>query len=296
MAPRPLRSVTAALAALALAALGSSFGWCPPAAAAPAAPDPARVPGAATEVKVERIRPRREKLPTLRFLKDNRAFFRARLDLLRATPVDRRNGAEAIDPRFLAYPDMLAAIGATRDSVAAAEEARKAHELFASIHDLGDLESQLDRLERALGDQRARLGTLQQDFVGLQRTALAIVVSGYPRAAEVSSVAITLEDGATTTVPISVEQRDALRRGGVLQIFHGLVEPRAQVLELGLGGDHGAMPDSAFVTLEPPRDRLTLLRLDLSPVQPAAGATGILASTWLQDVEPRGSGSSRIGP
>jgi hypothetical protein len=295
MAPRPLRPV-AALAALVLAALGPSFGWCPPAGAAPVAPDPARGPVAATEVKVERIRPRREKLPTLRFLKDNRAFFRARLDLLRATPVDRRNGAEAIDPRFLAYPDMLAAIGATRDSVAAAEEARKARELFASIHDLGDLESQLDRLEHALADQRTRLGVLQQDFVGLQRTALAIVVSGYPRAAEVSSVAITLEDGATTTVPISAEQRDALRRGGVLQIFHGLVEPRPQVLELGLGGDHGAMPDSAFVTLEPPRDRLTLLRLDLSPVQPAAGATGILASTWLQDVEPRGSGSSRIGP
>ena len=295
MAPRPLRLVTA-LAALALASLGPSLGWCPPVAAAAAAPDPARGPVAATEVKVERIRPRREKLPTLRFLKDNRAFFRARLDLLRATPVDRRNGAEAIDPRFLAYPDMLAAIGATRDSVAAAEEARKARELFASIHDLGDLESQLDRLERALADQRTRLGVLQQDFVGLQRTALAIVVSGYPRAAEVSSVAITLEDGATTTVPISVEQRDALRRGGVLQIFHGLVEPRPQVLELGLGGDHWAMPDSAFVTLEPPRDRLTLLRLDLSPVQPAAGATGILASTWLQDVEPRGSGSSRIGP
>ena len=121
------------------------------------------------------------------------------------------------------------------------------------------------------------------------------MVSGYPRAAEVSSVSITLEDGAAIAVPISAEQREALRGGGVLQIFHGLVEPRSQVLEVGLGGGPWAA-DSGFVTLEPSRDRLTLLRLDLSPVQPAAGATGILASIWLQDAELRGSGSSRTGP
>jgi len=283
--PGPLaRSLALAAAALAVLPAASLAGRASSVA-----------PPGATEVKVERVRPRHESLPTLRFLKDNRAFFRARLDQLRETPLERRGGAAAIDPRFLAYPGLRAGIAAAGDSVAALEEARRAHQLFASINDLGRLEAQLDLLEHLLAEQDARLGALQHDFTGLQRTALAIVVSGYPRAAEVSSVSITLEDGAAIAVPISAEQREALRGGGVLQIFHGLVEPRSQVLEVGLGGGPWAA-DSGFVTLEPSRDRLTLLRLDLSPVQPAAGATGILASIWLQDAELRGSGSSRTGP
>ena len=261
-------------------------------AAAPVSPADPPV----TEVKVERVRPRREKLPTLRFLEENRAFFRARLDALRQAPRGGGGEAGAIDPRVLAYQRMLADVGAARDSVAGIDQDRRGRELFASISDLGRLESQLDQMDRLLADQRVRLGALQGDFTGLQRTALAIVLSGYPRSAEVSSLSITLEDGAALVVPISADQRGSLQQGGLLQVFHGLVEPRSQVVEITLGGERWPRGDSGFVALEPARDRLTLLRLDLSAVQPAGGASGIAASTWLQDAELRASAGTRSEP
>jgi hypothetical protein len=284
---RASRAAGAAAIAVAVAVLHGA----PRAAEPPAAPSPGAV-----EVRVERVRPRREKLPTLRFLKENRAFFRARLDLLRQTPRDGRGEAASIDPRFLAYQRMLAEVGTARDSVAAVEADRKNRELFASINDLGRLEAQLDQMEGLLAEQRGRLGVLQGDFTGLQRTALAIVLSGYPRDAEISTVSITLEDGGTLAIPIPAEQRESLRHGGILQAFHGLVEPRSQVLEITLGGNRWPAGDSGFVALEPPRDRLTLLRLDLSGAQGARGATGILASTWLQDAELRANGGLRSEP
>src|SRR5690242_20079556 len=74
--------------------------------AKPAPPLPEN-PGA-TEVKVERIKPKKEKLATLRFLKENRDFIRARYDQLQETPIAGRASAEDLDPRFLAYRAMLA--------------------------------------------------------------------------------------------------------------------------------------------------------------------------------------------
>ena len=263
---------------------------------ATAAADRAVVPEGAVEVRVERVRPRREKLPTLQFLKDNRAFFRARLDQIRQTPREAQGEGEAIDPRFLAYQRMLAEVGVERDSVAGIEEDRKRRELFASITDLGRLETQLDLMDQMLAAQRTRLGVLQEDFTGLQRTALAVVLSGYPREADITTVSLALEGGATLEIPIRTDQREALRRGGILQVFHGLVEPRPQVLEVALGGGLWPAGDSAFVSLEPPRDRLSLLRLDLSGVQRASGATGILATTWLHDAELRANGGPRSEP
>ena len=38
-----------------------------------------------------------------------------------------------------------------------------------------------------------------------------------------------------------------------------------------------------FVTLEPTRDRLTFLKLDLSQARPAVGIGSLAASTWLLD-------------
>ena len=279
MLQRPVRHrpVPRPLLAVALAALlpGGARATDP---AAPSAP-------AVTEVKVERTRPPLERLATLRFLKENRAFFRARLDQLHQTPHRGRGEATAIDPRFLAYQRMLAEVGAARDSAAGIDQERQGRGLFASINDLGRLESQLDQVERMLADQRARLGVLQSDFNGLQRTALAIVLSGYPRAAVLSTVSITLEGGRTLAVPLSAGQVESLQRGAMLQVFHGLVEPRSQVVEVTLAGDRWPQGDSGFVALEPPRDRLTLLRLNLSALEPAAGAPSIVASTWLHDAE-----------
>jgi hypothetical protein len=69
----------------------------------------------------------------------------------------------------------------------------------------------------------------------------------------------------------------------VVQIFHGFVEPREQVVEVAITGERWPAGDTGFVTLDPARDRLTLLRLDLSSVQPERGAASIQANTWLHD-------------
>lgn len=238
---------------------------------------------AVTEVKVERAKPEKEKAPTLQFLKENIGFIRARYDRVREKPVPARGEAETVDPRFLAYQQMLLGILASQDSTAGARDEQQRRDLLQSITQLGDLERELDMLERLLDEQRARLGVLQDDFAGHQQTALIVVLSGYPGEAPLSEVSIATDDGATLTVPLTVEQRETLQRGGVVQVFHRFVEPREQVIEVGLRGDRWPGGDSGYVTLEPARERITLLRLDLSAVRPDQGATSIQASTWLHE-------------
>jgi hypothetical protein len=269
-APTRTRSRLRAIAvilALALAAIAPSSA-------------PAQAPEAVT---VERARPQKAKLPTLRFLRENRDFIRARYDLLRQTPGGAPGGAGAIDPRFLAYQQLLRDLMAARDAVSAADDSLRRQRLFASITELGRLEDQLDIMDRLLSEQRTRLGVLQDDFTGRQRTALVVVVSGYPAAAQVARISITLEDGDTLTVALSEEHRASLRKGGVVQVFHGFVEPREQVVQIAIGGERWPAGDTGFVKLDPARDRLTLLRLDLSNVQPDRGAASIRANTWLHD-------------
>ncbi len=254
-----------------------------PEAAATEPPIPTDIDAAATEVKVERVRPAKEKHPTLRFLKENRDFIRGRFDLLREKPVERSGDAAEVDPRFLAYSKMLAEVFMARDSAGTAERDFRQRLLFASVTELGELEGQLDLMERLLDEQRYRLSVLQRNFTGDQKTALMVVLSGYPGEAAPSQVALRMEDGATLAVPLSPEQRESLRRGGVIQVFHALVEPREQVLEVTLGGESWPAGDSGFVTLNPARDRLTFLRLDLSQVRPDQGAPSIQASFWLHE-------------
>ena len=247
------------------------------------AAEPARAAQTVTEVRVERIKPHAEKHATLRFLRDNRDFLRAALDRTRQQQVDREPSAEAIDPRFLAYRELMAQVQSGRDSTALAEAARRKLDLLRSVTELGGLEAQLDQFDRLLATQADRLGQLQRDFTGDQRTSLAIVLSGYPRAASLSTVALALDDGSTVSVPLTDDQRDALREGGAVQVFHGYVEPREQVVQIALAGVGTAAGDAGYVTLDPARDRLTLLQLDLSAVEAGDGAPGIHASTWLND-------------
>lgn len=277
--PPAFRASAAATLALALSAMTA------PVAGDPAAPPAVPVPAEAREVRVERVRPRRPKLETLRFLKANRDFIRARFDGLRLRTLDRPGVAGEIDPRFLRYPDMLAEVLADRDTLRTREDAWRRRELMARIAELGALEDRLDALERVLADQRFRLGMLQEDFTGDQRTALIVVVSGEPAAAALSEIAIELEDGSRLSVPIHPAEREALRRGGVVQVFHGFVEPREQVVEVAIAGDRWPAGDRGFVTLEPERNRLMMLRLDLSGVDAARGTAGIRASTWLHETK-----------
>lgn len=237
----------------------------------------------ATDVTIERSRPEKEKHATLRFLEANRDFIRAQFDLLReqARAFDGTGGA--IDPRFLAYREMMRDVVDAHDTLTALRNARERQTLLASVTELGGLETRLDILERQLADQRARLGVLQEDFTGDQRTELVVVVSGPQSGPAVAKIVITLEQGDPITIPLTDPDRESLAHGGVLEIFRGLIEPRQQAIAIGLGGDAWGSGDTGFVTLDPSRDRLTFLKLDLSQVDPRSGATGIRASTWRHD-------------
>jgi hypothetical protein len=296
--PTPLVRSMTVVALLALAA-GSAFAAKKPAAqsttpaptgtaaTAPSAPAPAATP--ATPVTVERVRPDRDRLPSLTFLRANRDFIRARFDLLRERPAGQTREGTTIDPRYLAYEKMLADIHAARESVSVVDTDLSRQALFASVTELGRLETQLDQMDRLIGDQRVRLQALQNDFTGRQRTALMVVVSGDPGDGVVQ-VDVQLENGGVLSVPIYVRQREALKRGGVIEVFYGFVEPRDQVVTIGLTGPACPAGDRGYVTLSPVRDRLLFLKLDLSSVRPGQGAASIHASTWLHEARPLGDG------
>ncbi len=275
---------------IALAALAAGVRWAR-GAEAPVTLAAADIPDAAEAVTVERVKPKRAKHPTLSFLKANRDFIRARYDLLHEEPAAKDEGAAPIDPRYLDYQRLLADATSARDSVSSTEEARRRQELLASITDLGKLESQLDQMDRLLADQRGRLGVLQADFTGHQRTALVVVASGWPANAAFDRLSVRLEDGSSFDIELGVEQRESLAKGGVVQVFHEFVEPREQFLEVALGAGPSPAGDSGYVTLEPARDRITMLRLDLSGVSPEQGAPSIRASVWLHDTTIPSTGS-----
>lgn len=255
------------------------------ATATAAAAGPADGAGAPAEVRVERVKPHKPKLPTLRFLKTNRDFVRARLDLLREKPLEDSGGARELDPRFLAYRDLLASVQAAGDSVAVSADATQRRELFASITELGLLEAQLDRMGALLADQRTRLAVLQEDFAGHQRSALAVVVAGAPAAGAPDSLVVTRDDGSRFSVLLTPGERSSLAAGGTLEVFHGLIEPREQVLEVSFEGGTWSGAPHGWLTLAPQRDQLTFLRLDLAPATPALGAAAITATTWRHDAE-----------
>lgn len=247
-----------------------------------------RAGAAPREIKVVRVRPERDRPATLRFLAENRDFLRGRLDALRERPRDARGTGVALDPRWLEWQEMLAAIHAVRDSVSTAGSERRRRDLLADVGELQALEAELDLLERALAGQRERLSVLQAGFAGDQRTALFVVLSGAPAGTAVSEVSVTLEDGGAIALPIDASHATSLGRGALLELFHGRVEPRDQVIRIRIAGDRWPGGDDAFLTLDPPRNRITMLRLDLSGAGPDRGAAGVRATTWLHEPAPPG--------
>jgi hypothetical protein len=282
MSSRPMIFRRPRIALRAVAVLGLALAFATQASA--------QVGTAPTAVKVERVRPPKEKHATLRFLKENRDFIRARFDRLREVPRAGRGDAAEIDPGLLAYSGLLKEVLAAQDTVNRAEDERARRHLLESINQLGRLESELDVMEHLLGDQRVRLAMLEDDFTRRQSTALMIVLSGYPSGTAVTEVAVAIDDGPALRVPLSPEQCASLKRGGIVEILHGFVEPREQVVQVTITGEAWPAGDSGYVTLYPMRDRLTFLRLDLSAVQPAQGGASIQASTWLHEAKPQSVG------
>lgn len=269
-------------------ALCCAFVWAAPAVAAPAADAPATAEAAVAQattpvpVKVERVKPAKPKLPTLRFLRTNRDFVRGRLDLLRERPLEQDARSREMDPRFLAYRELLAGVEAAGDSAAAIAQSVEGRELFASVTELGALEAQLDEIGRLLADQELRLAALQQDFAGRQRTELVLLLTGLPEGLAPATMTWVREEGDSLRTEWSETERASLRTGGTFEWFHGLVEPREQVLEFAFAGNGWDGAPHAFVTIEPGRDEMTFLRLDLSAVRAPEGAAAIRATSWRQ--------------
>lgn len=246
--------------------------------------------GAAVDVVVEPVKPENPKHVTLEFLKENRAFIRARFDRLREKPREIRASSAEVDPRFTAYRQLLADALGARDSVQAAEAAGNRRALFDRAEQLVDLETELDQLERVLTDQRGRLAVLQRDFTGSQKTELVVVLSGWPGRVAPQELTIQLENRVTITVALDDNQREILVRGGLVQVLHERVEPRSQVVEVALGGGSWPQTKRGFLTLEPAHDRLNFLRLDLAGARPDRNSGAIQARTWHVDVRPARAG------
>jgi len=286
--------IAAALLALASpSAAGHKQKTAPPAVSGPpnaAATAPAAMAAIAdtagpaiTPVKVERVKPVREKYPTLQFFKANLEFIRSRYDRMREHASPQPGNAGPIDPRFLAYRRMIGDAETSRDSLVRAEDQTRRWELFANITDLGRIEDQLDLMDRQLADQKARLAELQRDFLGRQMTSLAVVMSGMPATELPASVTLMFESGDTISVTLSPEIGESLKHGGVLEICHRLIEPRVQTLTIVLRGGGWENSDPGYVVLDPSRDQLSFLRLDLAAARPAEGASSMTASRWIND-------------
>ena len=117
--------------------------------------------------------------------------------------------------------------------------------------------------------------------MGRQQTALVILVKGCPAGTPPSEVLLT-EEGETLRVPIDDEQWAALRKGGVAQVYHAFVEPREHQLAVGLGGHGWSAQQAHVLTLEPERDHLTFLQLDLAAANPGDAAPNVLSSVWVR--------------
>lgn len=258
-----------ARAALLVLALASS-------AAAAAEPQPP-----ATTIEVERVKAKEPNHPTVRFLRENRDFLRAQLDLLRQKVKSDTDGdAILLSERHLMFKEMLEAIAAARDSSRNGTESIARRELLASVTEIGELESQMDLMEQLLQEQGERLSWLEQDFVGRQRTALVILLRGLPPESSPSGVIVRSEEGETLRIALTAQDVESLRQGGVAQIFHRFVEPRRQEFEISLDGAQWGEAAGQPIAVEPQRDRLTFLELDLARVAPSGDGGGIGTRVW----------------
>jgi hypothetical protein len=235
------------------------------------------------EVTVERTKPPEEKLSNLRFFKDNLDFLRSRLDGLQEMPRESGQEARALDERLLRYQDMIQEARAARDSIDS-EQARRDKEAFlSSVTELGELDAHLDYLEEVLNQQEKRLGVLQEDFLGDQRTAMIVVVKGAPSGNPLTGLRIMDGFDETTEAAFTPQRQTALSEGGIVQVYHALVEPREQTWEIVLLGPGWGPDPAAYLTFTPRRNRLGIMMLDLSAADPTSPAPGLAATAWVHD-------------
>jgi hypothetical protein len=264
------RRATAALAGVVILAALSAM-------ADESAPPPEPMPPAGEAYEVEMVDRDEPKHATLQFLGENRDFFRARLDELRLLLREGWDGqGEDLDPRWLAWREMLDEINAAKDSAAVSEEWMRRRDLLDSVGELVELELEMDEMEELLSDQGDRLTRLEEDFVGRQQTALVVLVRGAAARGTPETVILSEVDGPAHRIALSERVRGSLERGGSAELFHRLVEPREHHWEISFEGQ-GWADLHVPLDLDPERDRMTFLEIDLSQLDRGEATT---ASRW----------------
>ena len=219
----------------------------------------------APEVEIQRLEEKEPKLETLRFLKENRDFFRAQLDLLRLTFGDRYFGdGENLDPRSLLFQELLAKAIAQEDSSSAAADRDRARTALDSVTELAELENEMARMEEMLLEQRGRLSLLEQDYLIHQDTALIVLLAGVPSTGVPDEVVFCEEGGDMYRVSLTGLDRSALAEGGLAQLFHAFVEPRELHFHVSVEGEGWNGSSDQPIVIEPERDKLNFLEIDLS--------------------------------
>ncbi len=250
-------------------------------AGAAAAADPAGTSPEEMQVEIEAI-DRNDHAPrTLRFLHENRAFLRSQLDRLRMTVHWKDLSARPLSARQEWLRSLGARLDAANDSLDLQRAAVDRRQLLARIEELAAVEDQLDALDSLLAEQAARLVEIDADYTGRQETALALLATGLPEDGE-SCVALVIDaiDGETVRVRLDERMRQALATGAVAELLHDFVEPRALQWSLRAEYADGRVVDLGHVSLQPTRDRLTFVELDLR--QPPDDSGRRPAHIWIR--------------
>jgi hypothetical protein len=261
----------------AFTAFAASVAAGPMAAAAPGVvADAVPLPADGDAYRVEHVDGKDAKQPTLRFLRSNDEFFRTRLDALRVVLRDDWDGnAGVLDPEWLRWREMLDEIGTAQVAIAAGDSLGA----LDDITDLVELEHELDAIEDLLAAQGQRLLDLEDHFLGSQRTALVVLLTGVPSTGAPHRVVLHDANGGTARIDLDEAARTALARGGAVELFHRLVEPREQAWTLDV--ERGDVAPAAIpLALDPPRDRMTFVELDLSTWNPGGGDA--VLRTWVR--------------
>ncbi len=260
-----------------LAIVAAALLWTPGTVAAQTDAD---TTGVVEKIEVKRAETKEPKHTNLKFLKDNRVFIRAQLDLLKVQVTRTRvDQAQSLDQRYLMLEQMSAAIAAASDTVSADSLLTAQRQLMTSVTQLGELEVQLSRMEQLLGEHRTRLLAIEQDFLGHQETALVIVIRGFTGRVAPAAILIA-EDEDVVRVELTPAQQVSLQQGGIAQVYHEFVEPREHVFTVTLEGNGWPAATAIPVTVDTARDRLTFLGLDISRLDPSAEAMGLLTDVW----------------
>lgn len=221
-------------------------------------------------VDVDREKPDDERPRTLRFLRENQGFLRAQLDQLRTKITWSHGDARALSEhqRWLQRleQDRMAAV----DSLDVERERLARRTLLERIEQLGAIEEQLDRIEALLAAQDARLDGIESDYARRQETAVALLATGLP-VADARAIRIDTVDGGAHRVTLDEATRAALRDGAVAELLHDFFEPRATTLILSVESGDGAIREVGRVQVDPARDRLTFVQVDLATQPDDAG-------------------------